>query len=46
MTLRQLYQNLLIEMNKIQAAPMLLEDFNYFVNKSVQQYINKKYNKY
>ena len=46
MTLRQLYQNLLIEMNKIQAAPMLLEDFNYFVNKSVQQYINKKYNVY
>ena len=25
---------------------MLLEDFNYFVNKSVQQYINKKYNVY
>lgn len=46
MTLRQLYQNLLIENNKIQAAPMLLEDFNYFVNKSVQQYINKKYNVY
>ena len=46
MTLRQLYQNLLIEMNKVQAAPMLLEDFNYFVNKSVQQYINKKYNVY
>lgn len=46
MTLRQLYQNLLIEMNKIQASPMLLEDFNYFVNKSVQQYINKKYNVY
>ena len=33
-------------MNKVQAAPMLLEDFNYFVNKSVQQYINKKYNVY
>lgn len=25
---------------------MLLEDFNYFINKAVNQYINKKYNIY
>jgi hypothetical protein len=25
---------------------MLLEDFNYFINKAVNQYINKKYNVY
>jgi len=33
-------------MNKVEAPSLLLEDFNYFMNKAVQQYINKVYNRY
>lgn len=46
MTVREVYQALLIELNKEQAPSMLLEDFNYFGNKAIQQYINKQYNVY
>lgn len=46
MTLRQIYEGTLVELNKIQAPSMLLEDFNYFANKAINQYINKKYNVY
>lgn len=43
LTARQVYEGTLIELNKIQAPSMLLEDFNYFINKAINQYINKKY---
>ena len=46
MTVREVYQAMLIELNKEQAPSMLLEDFNYFCNKAIQQYINKQYNVY
>ena len=46
MTARQVYEAALIELNKAKAPSMLLEDFNYFFNKSINQYINKKYNIY
>ena len=46
MTIRELYDYALIEMNKVEAPSLLLEDFNYFMNKAVQQYINKVYNRY
>ena len=46
MTIRELYEYALIEMNKVEAPSLLLEDFNYFINKAVQQYINKVYNRY
>lgn len=46
MTLRDLYDYALIEMNKVEAPSLLLEDFNYYMNKAVQQYINKVYNRY
>lgn len=46
MTVRTLYDNLLIELNKVEAPSLLLEDFIYFANKSVQQYTNKRYNLY
>lgn len=46
MTVRDLYDNLLIELNKVEAPSLLLEDFIYFANKAVQQYINKRYNLY
>ena len=46
MTVRTLYDNLLIELNKVEAPSLLLEDFIYFANKAVQQYTNKRYNQY
>lgn len=46
MTARQLYEALLIEMNKVEAPSMLLEDFNYMANKAVYQFLNKTYNMY
>ena len=46
MTARQIYEAALIEMNKVEAPSMLLEDFNYFINKAVYHYINKRYNMY
>ena len=46
MTSRQLYEGVLIELNKENAPNILLEDFNYFANKAIYQYINKHYNIY
>lgn len=46
MTSRQLYDGVLIELNKENAPNILLEDFNYFANKAINNYINKRYNIY
>lgn len=46
MTARQVYEGVLIELNKVNAPSLLLEDFNYLFNKAINQYINKKYNVY
>lgn len=46
MTARQVYEAMLIEMNKVEAPSMLLEDFNYLINKAIYQFINKNYNIY
>ena len=46
MTARQVYEGVLIELNKVEAPSLLLEDFNYLFNKAVYQYINKRYNIY
>ena len=46
MTARQVYEAVLIELNKSQAPNLLLEDFNYFFNKAVDQYVNRRYNLY
>lgn len=46
MTARQLYESILIELNKENAPNIMLEEFNYFANKSINQYINKRYNIY
>lgn len=35
-----------MELNKREAPSLLLEDYNYFINKAVNQYINKMYNAY
>lgn len=45
-TARQIYEAVLIEMNKVDAPSLLLEDFNYLFNKAINQYINKRYNIY
>lgn len=46
MTTRQLYEYALIEINKTEAPSLLLEDFNYFINKAAISYVNKRYNVY
>ena len=46
MTARQLWEATLIESNKVQAPSLLLEDYNYFINKAIYQFINKQYNIY
>lgn len=46
MTARQIWENMLTELSKVHAPSMLLQDFNYFLNKAVNQYINKRYNIY
>lgn len=42
-TAKQLYENVLVELNKTEASSILLEDFNYYANKAIYQYINKRY---
>lgn len=46
MTVKQVYHALLIELNKVSAPNFLLEDFNYYINKAIYQFINKRYNVY
>ena len=46
MTARELYDAILIELNKENAPNILLEQFNYLANKSINQYVNKRYNIY
>jgi hypothetical protein len=46
MTARQLFEYSLIELNKVQAPSLLPEDYNYFINKAVMNYIDKRYNIY
>lgn len=46
MTVKQVYRALLIELNKVSAPNFLLEDFNYYINKAIYQFINKRYNVY
>lgn len=46
MTSKGLFESLLIELAKQGSPSMLLQDFNYYANKAVNQYINKRYNIY
>lgn len=45
MTIKQAYDYSLIELNKVKAPTMLVEDFVYLFNKAIQQYINLAYSK-
>ena len=44
MSIRDAFENCLVELNKVQAPSLLLDDFVYLFNKAVQQYINTRYN--
>lgn len=46
MTAKQIFEYALVELNKKEAPSLLLEDYNYFINKAVNHYINKVYNFY
>lgn len=46
MTIRQIFEAVLIECNKIQAPTLKLYEFNYLIKKAINQYVNKKYNIY
>lgn len=46
MTLRQIFEGALIELSKVHAPSLLLQDFNYFLQKAINNYINKRYNIY
>lgn len=46
MTVREFYDAVLVEQNKVEAPALLLEDFIYIANKAVQQYINQVYNRF
>ena len=46
MSLRDVYEAVLVEMNKENAPNILLEDFNLLTNKAINQYVNKRYNIY
>lgn len=46
MTARQVYEYVLIEINKVETTTLLLEDFNYLINKAIYQFANKTYNIY
>lgn len=43
MTIRQCFEACLVELDKVQAPSLLIEDFNYLFNKAIQKYINKRY---
>lgn len=46
MTARDIWDAMGVELNKVQAPSLLIEDYNYLINKAVNQYINRNYNMY
>lgn len=46
MTLKELYNNTLIEIDKVKAPYLYIEDFNFYANRAVNNYVNKRYNLY
>ena len=46
MTARQVWEGMLTELSKANAPSLLLHEFNYYFNKAINQYINKRYNIY
>ncbi len=46
MTLKNIYESVLIELNKVQAPSVMISDFIYLFNKAVQAYINTRYSQF
>ena len=46
MRAKQIFEYALVELNKREAPSLLLEDYNYFINKAINQFVNKSYNIY
>lgn len=46
MTALELYDATLIELNKVNAPTFTIEQWNYFINKAIQSYTDKRYNFY
>lgn len=46
MTVKQIYEATAIELSKVQSLTLKLYEFNYYINQSVLQYVNKVYNFY
>lgn len=46
MTVKKIYEIVLIELSKVQAPFLKLYDFNYFINQAICQFVNKIYNIY
>lgn len=45
-TVKQIFEATLIELSKVQAPPVKIYEFNYFLNKVINQFVNKVYNLY
>lgn len=46
MTVKELFTYMGIELNKVDAPVLLIEDYNYIINKAIQQWYNLNYNQY
>lgn len=46
MKVRQVFEAVMVELSKIQAPTLKLFEFNYLINKAIQQFVNKEYNIY
>ena len=46
MTAREIYEGVLIDLNKVHAPALSVEEFNYFINKVILAYVNERYNLY
>ena len=46
MTVREVYEATLVEINKENAQSFTIEEFNYIVNKAILSFVNEKYNFY
>ena len=44
MTILNAFESILVELNKVQAPSLLLDDFVYLFNKGIQEYENERYN--
>ena len=46
MTARQVFEAMLVELNNTSSPSLLLDDYNHFINKAIDMYINKRYANY